>query len=134
MHLHLFDINGKQYGDLDEFDDEPIGDQSRVKLSHVAKASGRFRYDYDFGDGWEHDIEVEQVLSATVARPRCLAGRRACPPEDCGGPNGYTDLLDALADPDHPDHMELTEWLGGPFDPDEFDLDETNQLLAEVVS
>jgi len=134
LHLHLFDINGRQYGDLDAFDDEPIGDESRVKMSRIVKTAAKFRYDYDFGDGWEHDIGVEQALPATVTSPRCLAGRRACPPEDCGGPSGYADLLAALADPTHPDHAELAEWLGRPFDADEFNLDETNEQLADLFS
>jgi Plasmid pRiA4b ORF-3-like protein len=80
-------------------------------------------YTYDFGDGWEHAILLEQISPSTsdLALPACIAGRRRCPPEDCGGPLGYADLLEALSNPKHPEHKELLEWLGAPFDPEQFD-------------
>lgn len=64
-----------------------------------------------------------------LGTPHCLAGARACPPEDCGGPAGYERLLRVLAEPDHPDHDELTQWVGGEFDPEAFDVAATNELL-----
>lgn len=90
-------------------------------------------YEYDFGDGWEHLIEVVDVrLPEPGTRyPRCLVGERACPPEDCGGPYSYLELLAALADPKHPEHEELAEWIGGKFDAEAFDLDKVNGMLAE---
>jgi hypothetical protein len=78
-----------------------------------------FRYTYDFGDGWDHKVTVEKVLPADSANtgPACNDGRRACPPEDCGGTWGYRELLEVLADPRHP---ERQEWIGRPFDPEAF--------------
>ena len=83
------------------------------------------RWDYDFGDGWEHDVVVEAIepARAGVTYPVCLAGKRACPPDDCGGPWGYSNLLAALSDPTHDEHEELTEWVGEDFDPAHFDVD-----------
>ena len=94
------------------------------------------RFEYDFGDDWEHDITVEDVLPAEpgVAYPRCTAGRRACPPEDCGGIWGYQDLLEILADPRHAGHAALLEWLGlgaaAELDPAHFDPGEVNESLS----
>ena len=90
-----------------------------------------FGYQYDFGDSWEHGIRVSQVAepAAGTTYPRCVAGERACPPEDCGGAWGYTELLDALANPRHERHEELLEWVGGSFDPAEFDLEDVNARL-----
>ncbi|HZS42076.1 MAG TPA: plasmid pRiA4b ORF-3 family protein [Polyangia bacterium] len=132
-HLHQFVIDGVRYGmktDDGRFEKDLL-DENRVKLDAVADEKQRFSYEYDFGDGWEHEILVERVLPASpiVRYPVCLAGKRTCPPEDCGGPYGYHDLLAALADKKHERHAELLEWLGGPFDAERFDLDETNRAL-----
>jgi len=99
-------------------------DERKVRLHKVAALKSRLVYEYDFGDGWTHDNLVEKVLPPDpgVAYPRCIAGARACPPEDCGGVWGYADLLDALADPNHELHEEKKEWLGEDFDPEAFDL------------
>ena len=127
-HLHSFAIGGVLYGDVEDFDGR-VGNENRTRLSSVARSVSKFRYEYDFGDGWEHDVLVEQAQSdASVLAPFCLAGRRACPPEDCGGPGGYEHLLEVLADPAHEDHAEMAEWAG-LFDPARFDLDETNDVL-----
>jgi hypothetical protein len=92
-------------------------------------------YVYDFGDGWTHRLTVEKVLAAEpgVGYPRCVSGRRACPPEDVGGPWGYDGFLEAMADPTHPEHEQYREWVGGPFDPAAFDLDEVNEELAVLA-
>jgi len=91
----------------------------------------RFVYEYDFGDSWEHELVVEQVLppepGATV--PICLTGKRACPPEDVGGIWSYADFLEALRDPEHAEHEEYTEWIGGEFDPEAFDNEAVNREL-----
>ena len=82
-------------------------------------------YCYDFGDGWEHDILLEKVLpierGTKLELPQCTAGRRACPPEDCGGEPGYLNLLEVLADPKHEEHESMLEWVGGHYDPAAFD-------------
>ena len=89
-------------------------------------------YEYDFGDGWEHTIVLEKVTvpAAGVTYPVCTGAARACPLEDSGGPYGYMDLLDILADPRHPNHREMREWAGEDFDPVAVDLDAINALLA----
>jgi len=91
-------------------------------------------YVYDFGDNCEHELVVEKILEPNpgICYPVCIGGEDACPPEDCGGIWGYYALLAALRDPKHPQHEQLTEWLGGEFDPDEFDLDATNRKFRQV--
>ena len=81
-------------------------------------------YVYDFGDNWEHTIKLEEILprNKNVKYPICIAGKRACPPEDCGGIWGYEELLEAIKDPAHEEHEEMLEWIGGEFDPEHFDV------------
>ena len=138
-HLHVFEIGGEQYGPLeqrdepDPWDESEVGDERKVKLSQlVAGGIKKFRYVYDMGDNWQHTIQIEKELPAEagVRYPRCIDGKRACPPEDCGGPWGYPGLLEALANPRHPEHAEMLEWVGGEFDPEHFDPEEVNEELA----
>ena len=86
------------------------------------------KYEYDFGDGWVHEIRLEQILPRKegVDYPICIAGKRACPPEDCGGVWGYESLLEAIRDESHEEHERMLEWLGGEFDPEYFDPDEVS--------
>jgi hypothetical protein len=131
-HLHLFDVDGVTYGEPDpEWDDDVI-DERKARLADVLpKVTSRMRWDYDFGDGWEHDVVVEEIgpVQASETYPLCVTGRRACPPEDCGGPWGYRDLLEALADPSHEDHDHLSEWAPPGFDPQRFDAEETTDAM-----
>jgi hypothetical protein len=89
----------------------------------LSQPGSKIYYEYDFGDSWEHEIELEAVLPADPGTryPVCLSGRRCCPPEDCGGTPGYEQFLDAIRDPQHPEHEDMLQWVGGPFDPEEFD-------------
>ena len=131
-HLHQFEIGDKIYGvDDGEGWGPPILDEKRTRLGDVAPEGTAFSYQYDFGDSWEHSIQVSEVASPAggASYPRCVAGERACPPEDCGGAWGYTELLDALADPRHERHEELLDWVGGSFDPAKFDLEDVNARL-----
>ena len=134
-HLHEFEIDGTRYGDPDPDDDwgPPTVNERRVRLDTVVTTGSTFGYLYDFGDGWSHRVTVEKVLPAETGTtvPACIGGRRACPPEDCGGPWGYEHLLEALADPTHPDHRHLTDWLGAPFDPEAFDPADFSHNLRE---
>jgi hypothetical protein len=139
-HLHRFTIAGRHLGPASQADE--MGDEDLLTLTQAVDLAGSsFHYDYDFGDGWQHRIEVEDVLSSPMATPTavCVEGGRACPPEDCGGPDGYTELLEALKDPGRPRHEELLEWLNtvyGPkatFDPERFDLEATNKRLRRVA-
>jgi hypothetical protein len=136
-HLWVFETLSGRYGSPDP--DLEIRSAESKKLSAVADWPGdKLRYEYDFGDGWDHDIVVEAVQPAEpgVVYPRCTAGRRACPPEDCGGIWGYYELLNTLANPRHENHAQMLRWLGisspADFDPDRFDLDEANEYLAGI--
>jgi hypothetical protein len=134
-HLFMFTIDGIEYGEPDPDDFREVKSARRVKLSQVIRqARQRFLYVYDFGDGWEHDVKVEKVLApvAGVRYPVCLGGERACPPEDCGGSWGYQELLDTIRNPAHDEYDEMMEWLGGEFDPEEFDLEGVNQALRRM--
>lgn len=131
-HLWTFDIDGVAYGD-DPEGEMDLSSARKAKLGDfVAEGVKKFGYIYDFGDNWEHIIQVEKVLKAdpTVQYPRCVDGRRAHPPEDCGGPWGYGDLLEAIKNPGK--NSELLEWVGGEFDPEKFDLTAVNEDLATV--
>jgi hypothetical protein len=121
-HLHEFEIGGVVYGIPHEDDWTPVRDERRVSIDQVI-GGGPVRYSYDFGDGWEHDVVVEETRSddGTTTVPDCTGGRRACPPEDCGGPWGYGELIDILADPKHPERQERLEWIGYAYDPEAFE-------------
>jgi len=109
-------------------------DEDLVALGELCpRPKAKLVYEYDFGDGWEHTIEVIRVHGAepNTRYPKCLAGKRACPPEDSGGVWGYYAKLEALADPKHPDHEDVAEWMDPEFDPAAFDIDEVNQLLGD---
>ena len=88
-------------------------------------------YEYDFGDQWEHDITLEKILPVDdkIKYPVCLKGKMNCPPEDCGGVWGYLDMLEIIEDPDHPEHENFIEWIGGEFDPKYFDKEKVNEML-----
>ena len=131
-HLHQFIVGETYYGEPHPDYGFEMRDESRVKLSHVAPDEGaKFGYEYDFGDSWLHQVLVEKVLPPEPGQryPVCIKGRRACPPEDVGGVWGYEEFLEAIRDPDHPEHEDYLEWIGGEFDPEEFDLDDVNAAL-----
>ncbi len=133
-HLHQFTIAGQLYGDPenDEYGDFDTKNEKRYRLNQLGlRENSRFTYEYDFGDSWEHILLVEKILPADKGTryPVCIAGKRACPPEDVGGIWGYEEFLEAISDPAHPEHDEMLEWVGGDFDPEECDLDEINQSL-----
>src|SRR6266571_1274083 len=115
-HLYEFEVRGHKYGVPDpgepEYKVEPVW---KIALREAAPVEGTlFRYVYDLGDYWEHEIVVEQIQTPKdpFQHPICLAGERRCPPEDCGGPPGYAELLEIIRDSDHPEHKERREWLG----------------------
>lgn len=133
-HLHAFEIRGERYGM--QFDGYPEGELDE-KASTVVSAIGtneRFLYEYDFGDSWEHEVTVHRVtrMAKGLKFAVCLHGANACPPEDVGGSWGYEHLLAVLADPSHEEHQHLSEWVGGTFDPSEFDLALVNARLQAV--
>jgi hypothetical protein len=140
-HLHQFSVDGQRISDpafeLDEFEEEERTlDEYATRLRDIAPNVGdRFDYWYDFGDNWHHDVEVEAVhpLAEHAVPLWCLDGARACPPDDCGGIRGYEDFLAAIADPEHPDHNQMTEWIGGEFDSEAFDRRLVNRELARWI-
>jgi hypothetical protein len=112
-------------------------DEKEYKLSQLLKKEkDSLVYEYDFGDSWEHKIVLEKMLpyDGSVKVPTCIKGKRACPPEDCGGIWGFQNFLEAIQDPSHPEHEEMLEWVGGDFDPELFDIEETNSVLIEYRS
>ena len=137
-HLHSFNIGGIEYGiPMPEFDIDgmEVCDERTVKLNKVIpQEKFKFSYLYDFGDSWEHEILVEKVLEfdPTFDYPNCITGKRACPPEDCGGVWGYQNFLAVIQDANHPEHEEMLEWVGGFFDPEDPDLEDVNPQLKMI--
>lgn len=131
-HLHMFEVGGILFGPQDdEFDSEHVIDERKVTVQQVLPRVGaQLRFDYDFGDGWEHVVVVDAIEAPLEGKryPICLAGERACPPEDCGGVTGYEELLAALADPSSEEYEDYVEWAGD-FDPERFDLVGANRRL-----
>lgn len=131
-HLHEFKTNdpesGKQVQIGLPFDEDPYGIE--ILPDHLTAISDYFDhnneialYTYDFGDGWRHLVAFEDWIQPEerVQYPKCLSGERKCPPEDCGGPNGYQRFLEAIRNPDHEEHEMYINWIGGNFDPEDFD-------------
>lgn len=137
-HLHEFDIEGRRYGvpDTDwSVEGESIIAESTVGLGELAAAGvERFTYAYDFGDDWRHTVSIDGVAPAEegVFYPRCIAGERAAVPEDCGGLPGFEMFLEAMANPEHPEHAEMVEWYGTVYDPDGFDITELNRVMRAL--
>ena len=127
-HLHLFQVGGRSFSLFGDGDDAPVEEEDSRTVSlralGLVRKGRKFSYIYDFGDDWLHQIEVEDTQPADpdVFYPVCVTGRKACPPEDCGGIWGYYNLLAAVKDSSHPEHVANREWLGEDFDPDLFDI------------
>jgi hypothetical protein len=133
-HLHSFEIGDARFGM--QFEDFPEGelDEKGVTVLRAIGEVRQFSYEYDFGDSWGHEVTVESFLRSPLGLKFgvCVDGQNACPPEDCGGPPGYSDLLEVLADPSHDEHEHMRNWVGGPFDPAAFDLALANARLQTV--
>ncbi len=133
-HLFAFEVGGDRYtkafDDPCEMDGQPANQKRLRQLCQ--EGVKQFAYVYDFGDGWQHTIKLEKVLSpdARMKYPRCIAGSGACPPEDCGGVWGYQRLLEILKDPEDPEYDEMRQWVGGRFDPTRFSVAQANRRLA----
>lgn len=126
-HLHEFEIGTRRYGVPHPYEDwgPPPRDERRARLGDIAPPGRSLLYVYDFGDHWRHRVTVERILPADAAPPvpALIDGRRAAPPEDCGGTGGFDDFLQIMADPTHPEHEEMREWLGRPYDPAAVDIE-----------
>jgi Plasmid pRiA4b ORF-3-like protein len=136
-HLHEFQLGEQRFGTPDpEYD--AWGQVRSERSTRLASALGGARtmnYVYDFGDNWQHRIKVEKALDPAPAGtlPLCVAGANATPPDDCGGIYGYYDFVAAVSDPNHPEHGEMTEWIGGPWDPAAFDIEAVNLRLKNFL-
>jgi len=132
-HLHLFSDNRNEYSPI-EFEVEGAIDSRITKLSKILKKENeKILYEYDFGDGWEHDLILEkiQLEDENSNAPICIDGKRNCPPEDCGGIGGYENLLEIISDKKHPEYKETITWLGGKFDPEYINIEKINKSLKK---
>ena len=136
-HLHDFRVGGRIYSVPDPDDawnERTVVDERVVPLQRIVERVGdTFEYLYDFGDEWRHKVLLEAILlpGPDAIYPRCVAGARNGPPEDAGGPYGYADYLQAVADPRHEDHKEKLAWRGR-WDPEAFSIDVVNRSLSKA--
>ena len=133
-HLHLFEVDGKLYGEPSTEWDFEVLDSRKVTLEKIfSGGTTSFIYEYDLGDSWRHGITLLGMVGGEAEeKTRCTAGARACPPEDCGGIMGYYELLVALSDPDHEEHDAMLEWVGGKYDPNAFDVAAIDRVLKRL--
>jgi DNA-binding Lrp family transcriptional regulator len=138
-HLHQFEIADARYTDprfiMGDFDDFGAIDYSGIRIGDLVSKHGsklRMGYEYDFGDGWQHDVVLEKVTESEpeAKYPRCIDGERACPPEDVGGVYGFADYVEAITNPNHSEYGELLEW-NGPFDPAQFDAAKATRRMKK---
>ena len=133
-HLHHFRQGERCYEPPSPWEDGfgPASVDSRtVRIGQLLrKPKDWIAYLYDFGDSWRHRVTLQKILpfDPSVRLPVCIAGKRACPPEDCGGLWGYYEMLEALGAPGHEQHEDMVDWIGS-FDPDDFHLDDVNVQL-----
>ena len=133
-HMHEFESAGERYGTSDPDYDPPGSVRSeRIKLMSALGRGSTIDYLYDFGDSWEHRIKLEKVLAPMDMKlPVCVDGANAAPPDDCGGVPGYEEFVEAMADPNHPEHADMKAWIGRDWDPAAFDIEHVNSRLAEI--
>ena len=131
-HLHQFEVRGVLYGTSDrEYGLQRVSENRTTLHCVLRRPRDRMTYEYDFGDSWLHDLVLEAILPPEPGAlyPVVEAGRRACPPEDVGGIHGYYGFLEALRDPRHPDHRDMLSWVGGAFDPEDFNVQQANLAI-----
>jgi hypothetical protein len=133
-HVHVFTVGDTDYGEPSPDWGKEVLDHRKVTLERVlATGQTSFEYEYDLGDGWRHEITLIGTRPAEGQEQlACIDGDGACPPEDCGGPWGYRQLLVALSDPDHKEHYSLLRWVGGRFDPRAFDAAAVDKALKRL--
>ena len=148
-HLHSFKVKNPSTGEKEEigipsddiFDEIPTLPGWKEKIAKwFTEKNKKAEYIYDFGDGWRHEIKSEKILprEEKIKYPRCTAGKRACPPEDCGGVGGYYNLLEIISNPTHEEYEEMMEWLGGEYDPEAFnpakvEFDNPEERLKNIL-
>jgi len=131
-HLHAFRVGDVSYGPLDPDDELGHLDERKFRLGGLT--ADRIFYEYDFGDGWQHELVIEERTTAAegAAYPVCVAGGGACPPEDCGGSYGFAEFKALLAGPPSTEREEMLEWAGGEYDPSRFDLAAAGAAVAGI--
>jgi hypothetical protein len=136
-HMHEFCVNSIRYGEPDP-NDTTLRNNHRVRLRDILREKdARFLYLYDYGDGWQHLVTVEDILTQLdleSMNPRCLDGARACPPEDSGGIGGYAHILEVLQDEQHQEYQSRLTWVGPHFDPECFSVQAINSALALLIA
>jgi hypothetical protein len=137
-HLHQFKVKGKIYALPGPGDEQELLDERKTRLNQVLTDQAEMLYRYDLGDNWEHLITVEDIRTDLDNDPKgaawVLAGARACPPEDVGGPEGYYEFLDILATaPDSEEAQQLRDWADGDFDPERFDRRLANANIMRML-
>ena len=137
-HLYQFVYDKNSFigiPDEDEMDDDNdiTNAKELVLASFFDKPKISIKYEYDFGDGWDHELVLEKIQDKEPGTqyPSCIKGERNCPPEDCGGIWGFYNMLDILKDKKHPEYEEMLEWLGDGYDAEEFDIDTVNENLQD---
>lgn len=136
-HLFEFVVDNTRVTMPNEDGDLEPGDKNAftTTLASLLTEGKEFEYLYDFGDGWEHEIRlVEELQNERLIFPNCLEGKRSGPLEDSGGVPGYLHILDILKQPKSDDYVDIVNWVGEDFDPEEFDLFEANEILVEYFS
>lgn len=137
LHHILQGVMGWDLAHLYAFEDgHGYGGQfsTAARLCDVCQVGEALTYVYDFGDNWRHLVTVEKAMARPNGHyPRVIEGSRACPPEDCGGPWGYAEMLRVLAGPRNARRREVVEWVGKSFDPKVFDLEEAQERLTEFA-
>lgn len=135
-HLHQFIVGNRRNGiyiGANQFDMDTL-DHTQVYIAeYLKKKKDKCWYKYDFGDDWEHEITLVDIVEVPKEQPVpfVVKGKGACPLEDCGGPWGYQELKEIINDPKAEDYEEMREWVGEGFDPNHFDLDQANSHLLE---
>ncbi len=141
-HLHQFisgsgfarTFYGRSNPELADMMGDTLNEKRYTVASLAPTAKQKFIYEYDFGDGWRHDVMAEKILPPDTAfkHPVCLSGANACPPEDCGGISGYYNLLEILGDTKHPEHENMKEWIGGELNAEKFSVEKVNQVFKRL--
>ncbi|KYK32523.1 MAG: plasmid pRiA4b ORF-3 family protein [Theionarchaea archaeon] len=129
-HLHEFEVINPSTGSPvnigTPYEDSGKGilpEEKQKIVDYFTMENPSAYYVYDFGDSWEHEIRLEKILPREKRKyPACIAGKRACPPEDCGGIWGYEEFLVIIKDPEHEEYEDMLDWIGGEFDPEHFDI------------
>ncbi|MFV9689948.1 MAG: plasmid pRiA4b ORF-3 family protein [Desulfobacteria bacterium] len=133
-HLHQYIVGDSYIGLPDpDFEMDVIDERKIYLYDLVSNPKDNFIYEYDFGDAWNHKVVLEKTLPLDFSEsPIVIKGKKACPPEDCGGIWGYYDFLEAIQNPNDEEHESMLEWVGGKFDPDALDIKLINNHLNDL--